>query len=36
MLDLIERLDDLTARLFLDPIRPHLSFTSRTAIHKTP
>jgi hypothetical protein len=36
MLDQIERLDDLTTRSFLDLIRPHLRFTSHTAIHKTP
>ena len=36
MLDLIERLVDLTTRSFLDLIRPHLRFTSNTALHKTP
>ena len=36
MLDQIERLEDLTTRLLLDPFLPHFSFTSHTAIHKTP
>jgi hypothetical protein len=34
MLDLIERLEDLTTRSSLDLIRPRLRFTSHTAIHQ--
>jgi hypothetical protein len=36
MLDQIERLEDLTTPLLLDPFLPHLSFTNHIAIDKTP